>query len=788
MNWIERAFTCRWGWAAALAVLGSWSALAQDAPEVPQEVPRELDAAKTVAGVQVIGARRVAEQRILNEVKTRSGQSYRPHLIREDVRRLDATQWFHSVAVEERQTAEGVHVVFRVIERATLQEVVYEGAKHVDKEELEKITGLRKGSPMSVALNRRAARAIEDHYHNKLARLFASVELVEGGRDEDTRVVFRVTEGPVVRLNDIRFVGNQFVTAGRLRTQIDSSRKFLGLGGKYRPEMLENDLQKLTEYYHLFGFFDVKIHREFHWNPGHKTADVVFVVDEGVRYLVGGYEIAGNKRLDSEILQASHRLKEDEPFSGRKMQQTSRSIQDEYGKRGYYTRVIPDLRFSEDPGVVHVVYQVVEGPPAKVGEVVLVGNRVTRQNVIFRQLQVYPGQVLSYPDLRASERNLARLNIFKNSPELGIAPTVTVLDPEDPSEYKTVLVQVEEDRTGSLLFGVGINSDAGATASIVLNERNFDITRFPTSWDDIWENRAFRGAGQELRIEAVPGTEISRYSVSFREPYLFDSPFSLATQGYYYTRRFDEYDERRFGGRITVGHRFTPIWSGSVGVRVEDVKVDNFAFFAPRDFHEVAGHNLVVAPKVALARDTRDSILRPTEGNHFEVSFEQGLGDFSYPIVNVEDTHYWTIHERPDGSGRHVIALRGQMAIAGDDTPLFDRLYAGGFRTLRGFEFRGVGPSVNGFRVGGKFLLLGSVEYQIPILANDNIYAVVFSDFGTVEDDVSIRDFRASVGAGLRLIVPMFGPVPIALDWAYPVAKADTDEREIFSFWVGFFR
>ncbi len=779
MNWIQRAFACRWGWAAlALAVLGSWGVLAQ-----------EPDSTKTVANVQVVGARRIAEQRILNEVKTRGGQPYRPYLIREDVRRLDATQWFHSVAVEERQTAEGVEVIFRVIERATVQEVVYEGAKHVDKEELEKITGLRKGSPMSVAMNRRAARAIEEHYHNKLARLFAAVEIVEGGRDEDTRVLFRVTEGPVVRLRDIRFVGNQFVTAGRLRTQIDSSRRFLKVfSGKYRPEMLDQDLQKLTEYYHTFGFFDAKIHREFHWNPGHESADVVFVIDEGVRYLVGGAEFAGNKRLDAEVLQAAHRLKEDKPFNGRDMQATVRRVQDEYGKRGYYTRVVPDLRFSEDAGVVHVVYQVVEGPPAMVGEVVIVGNTVTRQNVILRQLQVYPGQVLSYPDLRASERNLARLNIFKNSPELGIAPTVTVLDPEDPSEYKTVLVQVEEDRTGSLLFGVGVNSDAGATASIVLNERNFDITRFPTSWDDIWTNRAFRGAGQEFRLEAVPGTEVSRYSVSFREPYLFDSPFSLGTQGYYYTRRFEEYDERRFGGRVTLGHRFTPLWSGSLGVRVEDVKVDNFAFFAPPDFHEVAGHNFVVAPKVSLSRDTRDSILRPTEGNLFEVSFEQGLGDFTYPIVNVENSHYWTIGERPDGSGRHVIALRGQMALAGDETPLYDRLYAGGFRTLRGFEFRGVGPTVNGFKVGGKFLLLGSVEYQIPILANDNIYAVVFSDFGTVEDDVAIRDMRVSVGAGLRLIVPMFGPVPIALDWAYPLAKADTDEREIFSFWVGFFR
>jgi outer membrane protein insertion porin family len=73
-------------------------------------------------------------------------------------------------------------------------------------------------------------------------------------------------------------------------------------------------------------------------------------------------------------------------------------------------------------------------------------------------------------------------------------------------------------------------------------------------------------------------------------------------------------------------------------------------------------------------------------------------------------------------------------------------------------------------------------------MANDNIYAVVFCDGGTVEEDVAIRDFRVSAGAGLRLIVPMFGPVPIALDFAYPINKKDTDDKEIFSFYVGFFR
>jgi outer membrane protein assembly factor BamA len=742
-----------------------------------------------VASVKVEGARRYPEARILNEIKTRAGQPFRTDVLRDDVRRLDATQRYVVVKAEQYQAADGIAVVLRVVERATVQDVVYDGAKHLSREDLETLSGIRRGSPMSVALNKRAVQAIEKKYHQELGRLMASVELVEGDKEEDTRVVFRITEGPVVRLRDIRFEGNTFVGDARLKTQIESSERWLGFGGKYVPPMLEQDLSKLGEYYKSFGYFDAKIRYEKRWNPGYDSIDIVIVIDEGVRYLIKDIEVAGNGKLDREVLLAKNKLEKGQPFSGQVMQASLRHIQDEYGRRGYVTaRVNPDLKFSEEPGNVTVVYQVSEGPPAKVGEIIIVGNTVTRENVIRRQLQVFPGQLLSSPDLRMSERNLARLNIFKVAPDQGIAPTVQVLDPDSDSEFKDVLVQVEEDRTGSLLVGMGINSDAGATASIVLNERNFDIFNFPTSWDDIWSNRAFRGAGQEFRAEVVPGTQLNRFVVSFREPYLFDTPNSLGLSGYYYTRIFNEYDERRTGGRITGGRRLTNKWTANVSFRAENVQVSDFPFWAPPIYQEARGNNTVLAPKLGMTRDTRDSILRATEGNFLEIGLEYGLGSFNFPVFTVEDSQYFTLYQRPDGSGRHVLALRGMVGIAGDDTPLFERFYAGGFRTLRGFEFRGVGPEQLGFKTGGTFQMLGSVEYQIPILANDNVYAVVFSDFGTVEEDIEIKDVRVSVGGGLRLIVPMFGPVPIALDWAYPVVKKDTDDRQLFSFWVGFFR
>ena len=119
---------------------------------------------------------------------------------------------------------------------------------------------------------------------------------------------------------------------------------------------------------------------------------------------------------------------------------------------------------------------------------------------------------------------------------------------------------------------------------------------------------------------------------------------------------------------------------------------------------------------------------------------------------------------------------------------MYERFFAGGFRSIRGFQFRGVGPDVNGFKTGGDFMLLNSLEYQVPLVAKDAIYAVGFIDSGTVESNVEIKDYRVSAGVGLRIVVPMLGQVPIALDFGFPIVKGPNDNTQVFSFWLGFFR
>src|SRR5262249_32750960 len=160
-------------------------------------------------------------------------------------------------------------------------------------------------------------------------------------------------------------------------------------------------------------------------------------------------------------------LKSGETYNKLNAEATKNRFLAAYGYRGFQPMIIERVSYQEkDPGKVDVFYEFEEKPtPSRVGQIYIWGNTVTRDTVIRRQLGLYPGEILEYPNLKVAEANLARLNIFEMNAEQGIRPTVTILNPDDDTPYKDVGVNVQETHTGSLLFGVGVNSDAGLTGS-----------------------------------------------------------------------------------------------------------------------------------------------------------------------------------------------------------------------------------------------------------------------------------------------------------------------------------
>ncbi|MFO0903875.1 MAG: BamA/TamA family outer membrane protein [Pirellulales bacterium] len=373
----------------------------------------------------------------------------------------------------------------------------------------------------------------------------------------------------------------------------------------------------------------------------------------------------------------------------------------------------------------------------------------------------------------------------------GDVPAGPVAEMQPAGSFADIIANVTETQTGRFQFGVGINSDAGVTGQIVIDERNFDWQRVPHSFDEVINGTAWRGAGQGFRIEAMPGNQVQRYMVSFTEPYLFGySPISLSLSAFYFTRAYFDYDEERLGGRAALGYRLGPDLSIAGALRAESVDITNPRVLGVPELDRILGQSELYTGRVTLTHDTRDIPFFPTEGHYFELALEQAFGTFDYPRAEIDYRRYFLIRERPDNSGRHTLAFSGKLGFSGTDTPMYENYFAGGYSTLRGFDFRGASPVSGGVIVGGQFRFLGSAEYFFPLTADDMVKGVVFCDVGTVEQQIEVDwgNFRVAPGFGLRINIPALGPAPLALDFAVPVAHAPTDNIQNFSFFFGFGR
>jgi outer membrane protein insertion porin family len=466
--------------------------------------------------------------------------------------------------------------------------------------------------------------------------------------------------------------------------------------------------------------------------------------------------------------------------------------------------VTPDSRYF-DPRATRVNYQGQTAPPTTGGQVIYgpPGGNIPPPGVppmgAFVQPDGIPapapGPVFGAPPAGdgtfVPDPNVGPIpgEVLPNVPPGGVNFEV---HPEPVLPAVDLDVITTEAQTGRLMFGVGVNSNAGLIGNFVVDEQNFDITKWPTSWYDITSGRAWRGNGQRFRLEAAPGTEVSRYVISFSEPYLNNWPISFSMAGSYYQRFFRDWREERVSGRFGLGYQFPfrPDLSVTTGLRLEDVNITEPRVPTPPELTEVMGHNTVVGLRVGLMHDTRDSPFLPTEGFMTNYEFEQVLGSFTYPRFTAEASRYFTLRQHPDGSGRHVFKIGGEFGISGDDTPIYDHFFAGGFNTLRGFRFRGASPRNLGVIVGGELQLLGTTEYMFPITADDMLRGVIFADFGTVEREIEINseNFRLAPGFGMRITVPALGPAPLAFDFAFPILEADGDENQVFAFFVGYNR
>jgi outer membrane protein insertion porin family len=204
---------------------------------------------------------------------------------------------------------------------------------------------------------------------------------------------------------------------------------------------------------------------------------------------------------------------------------------------------------------------------------------------------------------------------------------------------------------------------------------------------------------------------------------------------------------------------------------------------------ELEGHSTITSLGAAIRRDTTDSRIFPTRGSVMDAAYEYAGamgGDFNFHKVTLGLNYYQTLSEDLLDR-RTVISYRADAGYIFGDAPFFERYYAGGLGSTRGFKYRGISPrsGVEEDPVGGDFILTGTVEMNFPV-AGELLRGVVFADAGMVEEDFRFGTIRTSVGVGVRITLPIFSQLPLALDFAIPITKDDQDDTRFLSFSLGF--
>ncbi len=770
-----------------------------------------------------------------NQIRSRAGAPYSQTTVSEDVARLSRTGRYAVINAAVRLGPDGsVVLVYTLLEQPIIEDVQSVGNRQLTDQQIAASVDLLVGTPVDLFQLDRAARRIEDLYNAK-GYYNAQVDWDRKELDDNGIVLFRITEGQKLRVTAIRFDGVESIPVGELRREIKTKKAFLFSKAPLDDELLDSDVAAIYRFYQDRGYLDVRVGHRVQPSPNNREAVVTFLVDEGPLYHLGDVVLRTpdeSPKFSPEQLAGIMPIKRGDVFSINRVQQSEKEIKAAYHKEGFagVTVQTDELR-AEGAPVVDLLITVRQGDHHLIGEVKPIGNTRTKTSVILRHLQgegVKPEAPLDPTAMNRAQTRLTQTNLYESNfepPRLSIQATPqeqrtrqpSTRSPDQPADgtldldttpatatpsrdpyddiYRDVLVEVRETDTGEFNIGAAFNTDSGVVARISIVQRNFDITDTPDTPADLFTGEAFRGGGQTLSLELLPGNRVQTYSLSLSEPSLWDTDYSGSVGAFYRNRDFLEYREERFGGRLGVGRRFGTRWRGNATFRAESVELLDIDEDQPVDIFDVADRNLLTGLGFSLTRDTLDNRFRPRRGSRTEIGIEQvGAlgGDFTFTKLNVEHEFFVPVYE--DFLGRTTVfstrVAAKYIPQNKDDVPVYERYYLGG-QSFRGFDFRGVSPvgirndtgQLGDDPIGGTWsFFLGSQIVQ-PLVA-DTISGVVFLDTGTVGYDVGFDDYRVSAGLGVRLYVPQISPAPIGFDFGFPLLEEPTDEPRVFTFFI----
>ncbi len=732
--------------------------------------------------VRFVGPETVNKAIVLANVQTAVGKPRSRDVIEQDVRNLIGTGYFYDVRVLEEEVADGVKIVYQVQGKATIKEIVFEGEKAYKEARLKRELTQKVGDILDERKAHTDAQKIEALYQ-KTGYPDAKCEPVVNVDKDTGKAVLRfvITEGSRVFVQKIEFAGNQAFATGRLLKIIKTKRRWWGSwlagSGVLKDDQFRDDLEKIKDTYRSAGYIDMEIRGTHIVRSGPHWMVIHIDLFEGHLYKVGDVTIEGNTLFPLPDIQKQLKMKSGQTFTPDGLSKDIKAVEDYYGSRGYLDT---SVRSTRNPNVatgrIDLAYSIHEGQLTYIEKVEIRGNTKTKDKVIRRELAVAPGDIYDTVRVERSAERLRNLDYFSK--------VDTVPEPTQVPNHKDLVIDVEEKQTGTVTFGAGFSSVDSLIGFVELTQGNFDLFNWPT----------FTGGGEKLRIRAQVGFKRQDYVLSFVEPWFLDQKLLFGFDAFHHSSSYlsSQFVENRTGVDFRLEKALNDFLRGGVEYGIQDISehVDQSAGTS-FELKSQGGDKLRSSVLLTLTSDTRNSVFLTTHGNRTELSGElvggPAGGDVSIYKLNAKTTSFFPFF---DG---HVLELLGAAGVAQaygqtygsgpvvdedqspfvrrvkvDDIPIFDRYFLGGADTLRGFNFRQVGPKdVNGQPVGGNTFVNATAEYTVPIV--ERIRGAMFFDIGEVEKnsyDLSLTGLKSDAGVGVRLNLPIG---PLRLDYGYPI-------------------
>ncbi len=565
-----------------------------------------------------------------------------------------------------------------------------------------------------------------------------------------------------LKVKSIVIEGNEAFSDKRLVRVMATRTCGLFSRSYFVPEVFEDDLRNLVLFHQQNGYLEAAVvESKVEADSIRRNVALSIRIAEGALTHVEGVGIFGGSVFGNGILTERIAISRGDPFRRNRVRDAVLSILSMYADRGYLdAEVNPDIRINAKTHRALIDFMIDEGEPSRIGRYRIEGLEKTRPRVVMRELLLRPGDVARYADLLESQRRLYLTGLFRS---------VFVL-PEpaadgDPGK-KDVVIQVKENESVEFNLFVGYGSIEKGRAKVEISNNNLAGTARKLGLSG---KVSFIGYGGEA---------------SFTEPRTFGLRWRTDVNGIYEYREEPGYNIERIGGRVVCGRGFGKRSTVSLTYRYENSDVTDITVLHVPVELETDIRSLALS----LIYDTRDNLFSTSRGSYLELSSELA-GSF---LRGSED--FWRVLFRLKRffrlRGSTVVASAieaGSMDFYGESkaVPLNERFYAGGPNSLRGFEYREVGPlDENGTPVGGTFEIIWNV-LEVRQALYKMIGGVFFIDAGTVWPDVGsfdARDVRSCFGIGLRANTPIG---ILRCDWGINTVRKGGEPWSVVYFNVG---